>query len=124
MNFKIPKDKKRDLAENFSEKAKKGLKSKMGENSEIIEIQPELTALFNDYYAFRNQLMDAIAKKPAKIVLDLGKIPVMNSISISSLVWFCKNAKLEGIAIDIREIHPDLMKTFEVLKIDEYFQRI
>ncbi|TGK20924.1 anti-sigma factor antagonist [Leptospira fluminis] len=96
----------------------------MEEGSEIIEIKPELTALFNDYYAFRNQLMDAIAKKPKKIVLNLGRIPVMNSISISSLVWFCKNARNEGIDIKILEIHPDLMKTFEMLKIDEYFQQI
>ncbi|EPG74375.1 STAS domain protein [Leptospira fainei serovar Hurstbridge str. BUT 6] len=96
----------------------------MGDNSEVIEIKPELTALFNDYYAFRNQLMDAIAKKPKRIVLNLGKIPVMNSISISSLVWFCKNAQSDGIEIQIQEIHPDLMRTFEVLKIDEYFQQI
>lgn len=93
---------------------------KMSDNSEIVEITPDLTILFNDYYAFRTMLMDAIAKKPKSIILNLGDIPVMNSISISSLVWFLKNAKSEGIQCTISAIHPDLLNTFEVLNLKEY----
>lgn len=92
----------------------------MSENPETIEITPDLTILFNDYYAFRTMLMDAIAKKPKNIVLNLGDIPVMNSISISSLVWFLKNARSEGISCTISAIHPDLLNTFEVLNLKEY----
>ncbi|XDD50022.1 STAS domain-containing protein [Leptospira sp. WS92.C1] len=95
----------------------------MSENSEIIEITPDLTIIFNDYYAFRTMLMDAIAKKPKQIILNLGDIPVMNSISISSLVWFLKNARSEGIHCSISAIHPDLLNTFDVLNLKEYLDQ-
>ncbi|MDV6236179.1 STAS domain-containing protein [Leptospira ellisii] len=92
----------------------------MSETPETIEITPDLSILFNDYYAFRTMLMDAISRKPKQIVLNLGDIPVMNSISISSLVWFLKNARSEGISCKISSIHPDLLNTFEVLNLKEY----
>lgn len=45
---------------------------------------------------------------------------MMNSISISSLVWFLKNARSEGISCTISAIHPDLLNTFEILSLKEY----
>ncbi|MGQ2872792.1 STAS domain-containing protein, partial [Leptospira santarosai] len=43
----------------------------MSEIPETIEITPDLSTLFNDYYTFRRMLMDAIDKKPKSIVLNL-----------------------------------------------------
>ncbi|EMY77933.1 STAS domain protein [Leptospira weilii serovar Ranarum str. ICFT] len=92
----------------------------MSETPETIEITPDLATLFNDYYAFRTVLMDAVAKKPKNIVLNLGGIPMMNSVAISSLVWFLKNARSQGISCTISAIHPDLLNTFEILNLKEY----
>ncbi|AVQ11582.1 STAS domain protein [Leptospira santarosai] len=104
-----------------AERTKKTLKRIfMSEIPETIEITPDLSTLFNDYYTFRRMLMDAIDKKPKSIVLNLGNIPMMNSISISSLVWFLKNARSEGISCTISAIHPDLLNTFEILSLKEY----
>ncbi|WP_036043856.1 STAS domain-containing protein [Leptospira alstonii] len=94
----------------------------MSEVPETIEITPDLATLFNDYYAFRTMLMDAVAKKPKNIVLNLRDISMMNSVSISSLVWFLKNARSEGISCTISAIHPDLLNTFEVLNLKEYLE--
>ncbi|PJZ71587.1 anti-anti-sigma factor [Leptospira perolatii] len=91
--------------------------------SDTIKIEPDLASLFNDYYSFRNQLMDAIASKPSKVLIDLGRIPAMNSICISSLVWFAKEAKLASIEVEMVRIHPDLYKTFELLRVNDYFRR-
>ncbi|EJO68892.1 STAS domain-containing protein [Leptospira kirschneri] len=94
----------------------------MSEIPETIEITPDLSILFHDYYTFRTMLMEAIAKKPKNIVLNLGNIPIMNSISISSLIWFLKNARSEGIGCTISSIHPDLLNTFEILNLKDYLE--
>jgi len=68
------------------------------------------------------RLAEALSNKPARIVVDLSKVPYMDSSGVATLVQGLQHCQRAGCELVIGALHPKVRSIFEIAKLTEIFR--
>jgi anti-sigma B factor antagonist len=70
---------------------------------------------------FQRSLLSLMDKKPARIVVNLSKVPYMDSSGVASLVKVLSRARKSGISLVLTGLTGRVRNVFEITKLDHVF---
>ena len=70
----------------------------------------------------RRELNEAIAQKPAKLLIDLSSVPYVDSSGLAVLLEGMQGVEAYGGKLYVVAPHKDLRPIFETSKLDEVFR--
>jgi len=68
------------------------------------------------------KLAEVLARRPARIVVDLSKVPYMDSSGVATLVQGLQHCQKAGCELVIGALHPKVRSIFEIAKLTEIFR--
>ncbi len=70
----------------------------------------------------RARLAAALAKKPGRIMVDLSKVPYMDSSGVATLVEALQHCRKAGCGLVLTSLHPRVRSIFEIAKLTQVFE--
>ncbi|MEP0813152.1 MAG: STAS domain-containing protein [bacterium] len=64
---------------------------------------------------------DALGDDVKSIVLDMSDVPFIDSAGIGQLVSMLKSCTISGKTLGLSGIRPDVLKVFQITKLDKVF---
>lgn len=68
------------------------------------------------------KLAEVLDRKPRRIVVDLSKVPYMDSSGVATLVQGLQHCQRAGCELVIGALHPKVRSIFEIAKLTEIFR--
>jgi len=68
------------------------------------------------------RLAEALSRKPARIVVDLSRVPYMDSSGVATLVQGLQHCQRAGCELVIGKLHPKVRSIFEIAKLTDVFR--
>ncbi len=88
---------------------------------ESLVLQPEGDIDLSRSPQLQARLAEALGRKPARIVVDLSKVPYMDSSGVATLVQGLQHCQRAGCELVIGSLHPKVRSIFEIAKLTEIF---
>ena len=70
---------------------------------------------------FQRNLLALMDKKPARIVVNLSKVPYMDSSGVASLVKVLSRARKSDMGLSLTSLTDRVKSVFEITKLDNVF---
>ena len=71
---------------------------------------------------FQQSLLALLDRKPARIVVNLGDVPYMDSSGVASLVKVLSRARRCGVALALAAMTDRVRSVFEITRLDSVFE--
>jgi anti-sigma B factor antagonist len=75
----------------------------------------------NNAHRFQLALRHALESQPPRLVVDLAKVPYMDSSGVATLVDALQNVRRYGGQLVICSLHPKVRSIFEITRLDDVF---
>ena len=85
----------------------------------IVTIEGEITA--QECETFSNQLIKIADEKPPIVVLDMGKVPFVDSSGLGVLVGLKTHMKKNNVELVLKNLQDDVWKVFEMTRLSKIF---
>jgi anti-sigma B factor antagonist len=69
----------------------------------------------------RQQLAAAAAARPRRVVVDLSKVPYMDSSGVATLVESLQRARRDGWSLVLCDLHPKVRSIFQIARLESVF---
>lgn len=69
----------------------------------------------------RSRIAEAAASRPARVVIDLSKVPYMDSSGVATLVEALQHARRGGWSLVLCDLHPKVRSIFQIAKLESVF---
>jgi anti-sigma B factor antagonist len=69
----------------------------------------------------RKRISEAAAAKPSRVVIDLSKVPYMDSSGVATLVEALQHARRGGWKLVLCDLHPKVRSIFQIAKLESVF---
>lgn len=69
----------------------------------------------------RKRIAEAVAAKPTRLVIDLSKVPYMDSSGVATLVEALQHARRGGWKLVLCDLHPKVRSIFQIAKLESVF---
>jgi anti-sigma B factor antagonist len=88
---------------------------------EAIVLQPQGDVDLSRSPQMRQSLASAAAARPQRVVVDLSKVPYMDSSGVATLVESLQHARRDGWRLVICDLHPKVRSIFQIAKLEGVF---
>lgn len=70
---------------------------------------------------FQQEMLRVLDRRPGALVVNLSRVPYMDSSGVASLVKVLSRARTQGIAMSLVELTPRVRSVFEITRLDSVF---
>lgn len=89
---------------------------------ESIVLEPEGDVDLSRSPQLQAKLAEVLGRRPGRIVVDLAKVPYMDSSGVATLVQGLQHCQRAGCELVIGALHPKVRSIFEIAKLTEIFR--
>jgi anti-sigma B factor antagonist len=95
------------------------VQTKTTDDATIVQPQGEID--LSRAPSLRSQLTAIQAKRPRKLIIDLGSVPYMDSSGVATLVEAMQNARKSGSKLVLCSLQDRVRSIFEIARLDMVF---
>ncbi len=71
--------------------------------------------------SFKDEILENLAQKPQRLILDMGKVKVIDSSGIGMLIAAKNSASKYKCELVLKDMNADIIKMFKIMRLTEHF---
>ncbi len=89
-------------------------------DSEII-LTAKGDLISSEVEAYKEEILETLAGNPQRLILDMGKVKVIDSSGIGMLIAAKNSASKSKCELVLKDLNADILKMFKIMRLTEHF---